>query len=89
MSLFSLLFPQTDRRILALEYQMSQLSDALLELDAATNAVAERLEDLANDLDQLDLNAANEVRTHAARLRELAADPDNPVPPAPLPEPQV
>lgn len=68
---------------------MSQLSDALVELDGATNAVAERLEALANQLDALDLDAANEVRTHAARLRELAADPDNPVPPAPLPEPEV
>lgn len=67
---------------------MSQLSDALVELDGATNAVADRLEALANRLDELDLDAANEVRAHSARLRELAADPDNPVP-APLPEPEV
>lgn len=86
--MFRLLFPRTNRRILVLEYFMSQLSDALAELDAATNAVAERLEDLANDLDQLDLDAANQVRTHAARLRELAADEDNPVPPA-QPEPEL
>lgn len=80
MSLFSLLFPRTDERISYLEYFMSRLTDALLELDEATNAVAARLEDLANDLDQHDLDSANAVRAQASRLRELAADPENPVP---------
>lgn len=69
---------------------MSQLSDALAELDEATNAVAARLEQLANQLDEFDLNASNAVRAEAARLRTLAADPENPVPaPEPLPEPEV
>lgn len=69
---------------------MSQLSDALAELDEATNAVAARLEQLANQLDEFDLNASNAVRAEAARLRTLAADPENPVPtPEPQPEPEV
>lgn len=85
MSLFSLLFPQTDQRISFLEYFMSRLTDALVELDEATNAVAARLEDLANDLDQHDLDSANAVRAQASRLRELAADPENPVPAEPEP----
>lgn len=85
MSLFSLMFPQTDQRISFLEYFMSRLTDALVELDEATNAVAARLEDLANDLDQHDLDSANAVRAQASRLRELAADPENPVPAEPEP----
>lgn len=67
---------------------MSQLSDALVELDEATNAVAARLEALANQLDEFDLNASNAVRAEATRLRSLAADPENPVPPV-EPEPEV
>lgn len=86
--MFQILFPSIYRRIRTLEYFMSQLSDALTELDSATNAVADRLEELANQLDANDLDAANQVRGHAARLRELAADQDNPVPPE-QPQPQV
>lgn len=82
MTLFSFLFPREDRRLRLMEHFMSQLSDALAELDDATNAVAARLEQLANELDQLDIDAANSVRVEAARLRTLAVDPDNPVPAA-------
>jgi hypothetical protein len=64
---------------------MAALDDALAELNDATNAVAARLEDLANDVAQHDGAAADAVRAQAARLRGLAADPQNPVPP----EPQV
>lgn len=59
---------------------MALLDDALAELNDATNAVAARLEDLADDVAQHDGAAADAVRAQAARLRDLAADPENPVP---------
>lgn len=67
---------------------MAQLDDALAELNEATNSVAARLEDVLDDIEQADSNAAGKVRAEVARLRDLAADPANPVPPE-QPQPQV
>lgn len=62
---------------------MALLDDALAELNDATNAVAARLEDVLDDIEQADAGAAAKVRAEVARLRDLAADPENPVPPEP------
>jgi hypothetical protein len=83
--MFQFLFPHIYRRIQTLEYHMARLDDALAELNDATNAVAARLEDVLGDIEQADSAAADKVRVEVERLRSLAADPQNPVPP----EPQV
>lgn len=59
---------------------MALLDDALAELNDATNAVAARLEDVLDDIEQADAGAAAKVRAEVDRLRALASDPENPVP---------
>lgn len=75
--------------------QMSEVTDVLSELNDATNEVAGELEDNAAKIKELtdqlaaqdpqaaaDLaEALSGVRAASQRLRDLAADPENPVPP--------
>lgn len=64
---------------------MALTDQALADLDAATNEVADELDALKNQLSEVDGTVADRITAAAARLRGLAADPDNPVPPAPAP----
>lgn len=70
------------RRLNALEAQMSETTDALVELDAATNEIAADLEQMEETIAGFDSDTATKIRAAAARLRSLAADPTEPVPPA-------
>lgn len=73
---------------------MANLDDAIAELNEATNLEAAKHDQLAAELATLKARGEppsdaqiNAVRASAARLRSLAADPANPVPPAPEPTP--
>lgn len=57
---------------------MSDVSDAIAELNAETDNLASRIDGLIENVD--DATAA-ELRLVSARLKGLAADPANPVPP--------
>lgn len=70
------------RRLSNLEYRMALTDQALADLDAATNEVAAELDDLKAQLSGADQAVADRITAAATRLRGLAADPDNPVPPA-------
>jgi len=73
------------RRLSHLEYRMALTDQALADLNDATNEVAAELEDLRDQLAGADAAVAQRITDAAARLRGLAADPENPVPPAPTP----
>lgn len=64
----------------SLEVFMSLTSDALTELDDATNAVADRLDAVLAQNSDMDAATADAIRTESVKLRGLAADPSNPVP---------
>lgn len=88
VGLFAFLFPSTARRITILEFKMALTDAALAELDEATNAVADELDQLRDELGDADAAIALRISAAADRLRGLAADPTEPVPPAPpAPEP--
>lgn len=76
-----------DARIVGIEQNidllgefMSKITEALADLDDATNAVAARLDALAGQVAASDQSAADQIKVEADRLRTLAADPNNPVP---------
>ena len=71
-----------NRRISHLEYRMALSDAALADLDAATNEVAAELDQLRGELTGADQAVADRISAAANRLRGLAADPENPVPPA-------
>ena len=83
VGLFEVLFPATARRITTLEFQMALTDAALADLDDATNAVADELDELRGELKDSDSALALRISAAADRLRGLAADPNEPVPPAP------
>lgn len=68
-------------RLTHLEARMAKSEDALAELDVATDEIATELEDLRDDVAQHDAALAAKITEKAARLRGLAKDPENPVPP--------
>jgi uncharacterized coiled-coil protein SlyX len=70
-----------NRRLTILEYRMALTDQALADLDAATNEVAAELEDLRDLLTGADQAVADRITAAAGRLRGLAADPEQPVPP--------
>lgn len=79
---------QKVNRIMALAEEIRAL---LAKIDAATNAVAERIAQLKaqikNSLTDAEVaDIQSQLTAAEARLRAVAADPDNPVPPAPTPE---
>lgn len=61
---------------------MSQVDDVVAELNTATNDIATELEDLRSQVSGLDAVTAEKFTPIVERLRALAADPSNPVPPA-------
>ena len=67
-------------RVHKLEHHMSQVDDAVAELNAATNDVADDLERLRTEVTGLDSATADKLTPLVERLRALAADPENPVP---------
>lgn len=81
MGLFAFLFPHAEHRLTTLEYRMALTDAALADLDAATNAVADELDELRGDLADQDSAVALRISAAADRLRGLAADPETPVPP--------
>lgn len=71
---------------------MTATEDALVELDQATTAVADRIDELLGAVGNLDASTAAAIRTETEKLRGLAADPQNPVPdtePTPEPTPET
>jgi hypothetical protein len=75
-----LLLPYT-QTMTDMEARMAQIAAALAELDSATNEVAAELEALTAQVSNLDADTAARITAAATRLRGLAADPENPVPP--------
>lgn len=71
-----------DRRLNQLELRMALTDQALADLNDATNEVAAELDDLRGQLSDADAAVAQRISDAASRLRGLAADPENPVPPA-------
>lgn len=69
-------------RVTTLEDRMSQIDAALTELNDATNEVAADLDALEAKVAEIDSATAGKIRAAADRLRGLAADPAQPVPPA-------
>jgi uncharacterized coiled-coil protein SlyX len=76
-------------RLAWLEYRMSrmeqhvtQIDDVIAELNDATNQIAEELDALRGDVANVDTVTAQKFQPLVDRLRQLAADPSNPVPPA-------
>jgi hypothetical protein len=69
--------------ITQLEERMSATENAIADLNAATNEVAAELDELRNQLASTDQATADQLGQVAARLRGLAADPENPVPDPP------
>jgi hypothetical protein len=65
-------------RFRALEFRMSDVSDAIAEINTETDALAARVDAIVESTD--DATAA-QLRPIASRLRGIAADPANPVPP--------
>jgi hypothetical protein len=72
-------------RLNLLENRMSAVDDALVLLDEATTAVANKIDQLVNQLQNGDQAAAAKIQVETERLRSLAADPENPVPDNPPP----
>ena len=77
-----------DRHVQAVEEMVTELGakvaavdDALAQLDEATNDVAADLEALKVQVAGFDSDTAAKIQAAADRLRALAADPENPVPP--------
>jgi hypothetical protein len=67
---------------------MSQIEDAVAELNTETNNLAARLDAILAREASLDSAVAGELREVSSRLKGLAADANNPVPdPTPAPEP--
>lgn len=66
-----------------LEERMSATEDALRDLDQATNDVAAEVDELRAQVANFDQDTAAKLGVVAERLRGLAADPSQPVPPAP------
>ena len=60
---------------------VSKVDDVLAELNDATNLVAARLESVIGGMDT---ETAAKIQPYVDHLRELAADPSNPVPPPPV-----
>lgn len=77
----------THRRLVILERHMALTDQALADLDAATNEVADDLDRLRDQVANFDQALADQIGSRTARLRELAVDPENPVPPAQPMEP--
>jgi ABC-type transporter Mla subunit MlaD len=78
------------QKIHNLEVQMSDTTDAIAELNTETDALAARIDAVLASIEGVDDATAAELRKVSARLKGLAADPANPVPPAdeePSPEP--
>lgn len=73
------LLPRT-RFSQAVEAFMSLTQNALADLDAATTAVADRIDQLIGSVADLDQSTADAIAVETDRLRGLAADADNPVP---------
>jgi uncharacterized coiled-coil protein SlyX len=69
-------------RMSRMEYQMSRVDDVLVELNDATNQIAAELDTLRGDVANVDTVTADKLTPLVDRLRGLAADPNNPVPPA-------
>lgn len=67
---------------------MGATENALAELDAATNDVAAEIDELRGQVASVDQATADRLGVVSARLRGLAADPEQPVP-APPTEPDV
>lgn len=67
-------------RLDRLEQSMSQVDDALADLNNATNDVAEDLERLRDEVAAFDAGTAEKIQPIVERLRSLAVDPENPVP---------
>jgi hypothetical protein len=65
-------------RLHFLEDRMSDTSDAIAELNTETDNLAARIDGLLENVDDA---TASELRLVSARLKGLAADPANPVPP--------
>lgn len=65
---------------------MTASETALQALDAATNEVADELDELRDLIASTDAATAARIQSAADRLRSLAQDPANPVP-EPGPEP--
>jgi hypothetical protein len=63
-----------------MEVRLSATEDAIVELDEATTAVADRIDALIASQGALDESTASAIRTETARLRGMASDPENPVP---------
>jgi len=70
------------KRITKLEENMARLDDVIAQINDATNAIAAELDDLRSQLATGDSAAADKLQPIADRLRAMAADPDNVVPPA-------
>lgn len=75
-----------ETRIALLEARMTASETALQALDAATNEVADELDELRDLIASTDAATAARIQSAADRLRSLAQDPANPVP-EPGPEP--
>lgn len=88
MGLIEILIEQSETnraveaRLTQLESRMALTDDALAELDNATNEVAADLDALRAQVETFDTNLAAQIGERADRLRQLASDPENPVPPA-------
>lgn len=63
----------------SLEAYMSDVSDAIAEINTETDALAARVDAIVENTDD---ETAAQLRPIAERLRGIAADPANPVPPA-------
>lgn len=63
-----------------MEHYMSAVDDQLSQLDQATNDVASELESLKAEVANSDATLAAKLDAPIARLKSLAADPNNPVP---------
>jgi hypothetical protein len=61
--------------------KVSAVDDVLVQLNDATNLVAARLETVVGTLDA---ETAAKIQPYVDHLKELAADPNNPVPPPPV-----
>jgi hypothetical protein len=69
------------QKIATLEVAMSDTTDAIAELNTETDALAARIDAVIGSIEGVDDATAAELRAVSSRLRGLAADPANPVPP--------
>jgi chromosome segregation ATPase len=69
------------QKIATLEVAMSDTTDAIAELNTETDALAARIDAVLASNETVDDATAAELRAVSSRLRGLAADPANPVPP--------